>query len=145
LRHDVIRISLRQTGLSKFVAVALTSGYAAMLMTGIFLVALEGQAMAYDAIVHTFFLGFAFSMIFAHGPIILPGVLGISAKPFHKVLYAWLFLLHASWITRVAADVILDFRVRQNTGIASTLAIIAYFATMATLTIIGQRRHAKVL
>ena len=146
MHHDMIRISLRQAGLQKFVGLALTSGYVAMLMTGIFLIALNGHAMAYDVIVHTFFLGFAFSMIFAHGPIILPGVLGVSAKPFHSVLYGWLFLLHASWITRVAADVLLDFKFRQITGIASAFAIIAYFLTMAILTIINQRRrHAQVL
>jgi hypothetical protein len=57
----------------------------------------------YIPAIHTFFLGFVFSMIFAHGPIILPGVLGISIKPYHPLLYVWLFFLHASWTIRLVS------------------------------------------
>ena len=145
MRFDVTAISLRKRGLARFVGTALLSGYVALLFTGIFLVALTDQAMAYDAVVHTFFLGFVFSMIFAHGPIILPGVLGISTKPYHKLLYAWLILLHLSWVTRVAGDILLQFEVRRLSAAVSVSAILCYFVTIATLTVISQRRHAKVL
>lgn len=145
MKNDVISISIRKAGLPRFVAVALLSGYIAMLMTGIFFLALGAQPLSYDVIVHTFFLGFVFAMIFAHGPIILPGVLGISAKPYHPILYLWLILLHVSWISRVTADITLDFQLRRMTGIVSALCIIGYFATMATLTVLSQRRHAKLL
>lgn len=101
--------------------------------------------MAYDAIVHTFFLGFAFSMIFAHGPVILPGVLGIDAKPWHPVLYIWLLLLHCSWIMRVVADIRVDFGLRQASGLVAAACIPAYFLSIATLTITRQARHAKLL
>lgn len=37
----------------------------------------------YDAMLHTIFLGFVFSMIFAHAPIILPTITGLSI-PFKK-------------------------------------------------------------
>src|SRR5690606_28414698 len=76
LRHDIIPVSIRKEGLPRFVAIALICGYIAMMFTGAFFIALNQQPMSYDAIVHTFFLGFVFSMIFAHGPIILPCVLG---------------------------------------------------------------------
>ncbi|MEX1240254.1 MAG: hypothetical protein WEB30_11070, partial [Cyclobacteriaceae bacterium] len=145
MRNDMIGISIRKTLLPRFTAVALLSGYVAMLLSGVFFLALKDQALAYDAIVHTFFLGFVFSMIFAHGPIILPGVLGISFKPYHKILYAWLLLLHLSWITRILADVILNMQLRKVSALASVLSILCYFATIATLTIISQRRHAKIL
>ena len=145
LRNDLIRISIHKSGLPKFVAVALLCGYSALLLTGVFLIALNNQALAYDATVHTFFLGFAFSMIFAHGPIILPGVLGISVKPYHKILYLWLLLLHGSWLTRIAADIILNFELRKYSGIAAAISIIGYFATMAILTSKSLRRNVKVL
>ncbi|MEX2233657.1 MAG: hypothetical protein WD824_15945 [Cyclobacteriaceae bacterium] len=80
---------------------------------------------------HTFFLGFVFSMIFAHGPIILPGVLEIFVKPYSKILYAWLVLLHLSWIIRVARDIILEFQIRKISGIISTVSILCYFVTVA--------------
>lgn len=145
MQFDIVGISLRKRALPRFVAVALLAGYVAMLFTGIFFLTLNNQAMAYDAIVHTFFLGFAFSMIFAHGPIILPGVLGISAKPYHPLLYGWLILLHTSWITRIAGDIFLQFEMRKISGLISAIAILGYFATVATLTIMIQRRHAKTL
>ncbi|HEX8038872.1 MAG TPA: hypothetical protein VF490_06960, partial [Chryseosolibacter sp.] len=106
---------------------------------------LDNQAMSYDVLVHTFFLGFVFSMIFAHGPIILPGVLGIAEKPYHRILYLWLFLLHLSWITRIASDILLEFQLRMISALITALTIPAYFASIAILTITRHRQHAKVL
>lgn len=145
MRHDVVGITIRKETLPRFTAVALLAGYVSLLLTGVFLLALNDQSLAYDAIVHTYFLGFVFSMIFAHGPIILPGVLGIAFKPYHKMLYAWLMLLHLSWIIRVAGDIILDLEMRRISGLISAFAILCYFATIATLTISYSRRHAKIL
>lgn len=145
MQHDIIGISIKKSGLPKFIAIALLTGYISMLFTGVFLIAFTNQVLAYDAILHTFFLGFVFSMIFAHGPVILPGVLGIAVKPYHNVLYMWLFLLHASWITRIAADLLLHFDLRKMSGLVSTVCILGYFATVATLTIKQMHRHAKVL
>jgi hypothetical protein len=145
MRYDVIGISIRKTRLPRFMAVALLSGYTSMLLTGVFYLVLNAHTMAYDAIVHIFFLGFVFSMIFAHGPVILPGVLGISLKPYHKILYAWLILLHVSWMTRVIADIIVDLEIRKVSAFLSVLSILCYFATLSTITIISQRRHAKIL
>lgn len=145
MRFDLIGISIRKSGLTKFVAIALLCGYVSMLFTGIFVFALDNQPMAYDAVVHMFFLGFVSSMIFAHGPIILPGVLGVSIKPYHRILYLWLTLLHLSWLIRATADLYLHFEIRQYSGWITAMAIIGYFATIATLTATSLRRHAKVL
>lgn len=145
MRYDLIAITIRKEGLPKFVATALLSGYAAMLLTGIFFISLRGQAMEYDAIVHTFFLGFVFSMIFAHGPIILPGVLGIQAKPYHPILYLWLVLLHLSWMMRIATDVLLIFDLRRIAALSTAVILPLYFVTLAFLIVIQQRRHAQIL
>lgn len=145
LRSDIVVISIRKTGLQKFVAIALLCGYIAVMFTGVFYISLADQPYAYDAVAHTFFLGFVFCMIFAHGPIILPGVLGISFKPYHPLLYVWLFFLHASWIIRVVGDLLLSGEIRKLSGMISASAIISYFVTVATLTFLNQTRHAKVL
>lgn len=134
MRFDVVSISLKRTGLQKYIAIALLCGYIAMLLAGIFLITLPDKAFGYDALLHTFFLGFVFSMIFAHGPVILPGVIGISAKPWHPVMYLWLALLQVSWITRVVADLLWQMELRKISGLASAVAIVCYFVTMATLT-----------
>ncbi len=145
MRYDLVGISIHRRGLQKFIGTALLSGYFVMMLTGIFMISFRQQALAYDATLHTFFIGFVFSMIFAHGPVILPGVLGISAKPWNRMLYLWLFLLHGSWVTRVAADILLDFELRKISGWVTTVAITGYFISMGILTMRSQFRHAKVL
>lgn len=139
LRYDIIRISISKTLLTKYVAMALLCGYVALMLCGIFFITMKGSLLAYDALIHTFFLGFTFSMIFAHGPIILPGVLGISVKPYHKIFYVWLILLQVSWLVRVYADVRHYYDLRSYTGLVSMTAILGYFISLAALTIKAYR------
>ena len=143
MRNDLIGITIKKNNLTQFVAISLLAGYIALLLTGILFITFSNQWLAYDAIVHTFFIGFVFSMIFAHGPIILPGVLGINAKPFHKLLYLWLILLHSSWLIRIFADAFTEFMWRKASGIISAVSILAYFVSLAFLTI-RSHRHGKV-
>jgi hypothetical protein len=144
LRFDLISITIRKNGLPQYVAVALTAGYISLLTSGLLLITFASKAMGYDAVVHTFFIGFVFSMIFAHGPIILPGVLGITAKPFHRILYLWIIILHASWLLRWITDAYLYFEWRKISGWMTTVAIVGYFISMAILAITSQR-HAKTV
>jgi len=144
MRHDMIAINLKKRAMPKFAAVSLLCGYISLLLTGVFFISLSDQWLSYDAIVHSFFLGFVFSMIFAHGPIILPGVLGISLTPFSRILYLWLSLLQISWLTRIASDIVVDMNIRKVSGLFSAIAILGYFFTMAIITIRSQR-YAKVV
>jgi hypothetical protein len=144
IQNDVIGINIKKSGILKFVAISLCTGYLALLMTGIFFFSLSDQWLTYDAIVHSFFLGFVFSMIFAHGPMILPGIMGISITPFNKILYLWLALLQASWLVRIFSDVLIEMELRKVSGLLSAIAILGYFVTMAIITIKGHR-HARVL
>lgn len=130
LQHDVVGINLRRENLTKYVGVALLMGYISLLFCGVFLLLVSSQPLEYDILVHSFFIGFVFSIIFAHGPIILPGVLGLSVKPYRPILYFWLGLLHASWIARTLADVTLDMQLRKYSGLISAIAIIGYFISI---------------
>ncbi len=143
LRHDVVRINLRKKGLTRFSGVALLSGYLALLLTGVLFIALPDTAFAYDALVHTFFIGFVFAMIFAHGPIILPGVVGFMVKPYHPVLYVPLALLQLSLLLRLSADLgLVDFSLQLVSGYLSAISILLYFATVVTV-MVKSLRHAK--
>jgi hypothetical protein len=139
MRHDVVGINLKKQDLKKYVGVALLAGYCALLLSGVFVVLISDKPLGYDILVHTFFIGFVFSMIFAHGPIILPGVLGISVRPYHPVFYLWLILLHTSWTIRVVADINLDMQTRKYSGLISAVAIIGYFLSIAVTTFRGRR------
>lgn len=138
LKHDVIGISIKKEKLTRFVAISLLCGYAMLLLTGVLLFALQSQALGYDILVHTFFIGFSFSMIFAHGPIIFPGVLGISGKPYHPIFYGWVLLLHLSLGLRIVAGLQLEMQLRKWSGILSMIAILGYIITLA-ITIYRQR------
>ena len=118
---DLARITVRQTALPRYIAVCLLSGYAWLALGG----ALLAAAIAYDAALHAIFVGFVFSMVFGHAPVILPAVLRVSL-PYSSVLYLPLALLHASLAIRVFVSV--------SVGAWGNAAAIALFvATAATL------------
>ena len=90
----------------------LLSGYAWLAIGGgVVIVAAGGLAPgtpSYDAALHALTLGFVFSMVFGHAPIILPAVLRV-AVPYHPTFYLPLALLHVSLIVRLAGDATGDF------------------------------------
>src|SRR5688500_8360232 len=144
MRSDVISINLRKNGLHLFSGVALLGGYIALMSEGFFLIGIQNSAFGYDTIVHTFFLGFTFAMIFAHGPIILPGVLGLKVKPFHPLLYLPLVLLFFSLMIRISANaLIIPLSFRMFSGWITAAAIVLYFAVLLTFTV-REVRHAKL-
>ncbi|HVS99923.1 MAG TPA: hypothetical protein VHE08_05340, partial [Solirubrobacterales bacterium] len=88
---------------------------------------LLGGGLAYDAMLHTVFLGFVFSMVFAHAPVIVPAVLG-AALPFRRAMYAPLALLHVGLVLRVAGDLGEDVTAWRWGGVLDEAAILAFLA-----------------
>lgn len=103
LRNDIARRTVRQQGLTRFIAVCLLSGYFWLALGGAVIAGwgLAPGGPAYDAALHALLLGFVFAMVFGHAPIIFPAVLRV-AVPYHPVFYAPLVLLHASLALRLA-------------------------------------------
>ena len=129
--YDLARRTVRQTGLPRYVAVCLLSGYAWLMFAGATLIA-YGRLTAgaeYDAALHAFFVGFVFSMIFGHAPIIFPAVLRIDV-PYRPVFYLPLVLLHGSLTVRVAGDLYGLPDVRLIGGVLNAVAIIAFIASV---------------
>ena len=93
---DLARVTIRQGRLPRYVAACLLAGYFWLGLGG----ALIALSTAYDAALHAVFVGFVFSMVFGHAPVILPAVLRVRF-PYHPVLYLPLALLHASLAVRV--------------------------------------------
>lgn len=131
-RFDIARRTVRQQGLARFTAVCLLSGYAWLAVSGAALVATGGayQGALYDAILHALFLGFAFSMIFGHAPIIFPAVLGV-AVPFRPAFYLHLALLHVSLTLRLAGDFTEIWRLREWGGLFNAAAVLLFLANTA--------------
>jgi hypothetical protein len=107
------------------------------------LAAMFGELSAgprYDAVLHCLFLGFVFSMVFAHAPIILPAVTG-AAVPYRPVFYAHLALLHASLVLRVASDLAGWADGRQWGGMLNVAAVVLFVASTAW--VVATARRAK--
>lgn len=131
-RYDLARRTVQTDGLTRYIAICLLSGYFWLAFGGIWSI-WHGAFFAgpiYDIQLHTIFLGFVFSMIFGHAPIILPAVLGrpISYRP---QLYLPLGLLHVSLLLRVIGGWIVNPALRQWGGILNAIAILAFFALFA--------------
>jgi hypothetical protein len=84
-------------------------------------------------VLHAVFLGFTFSMIFVHAPIILPAVLR-RPLPYHPVLYVPLFLLHFSLVVRLGVgDLLGQAAVWRWSGVANVVALVIFAVAAATL------------
>ena len=134
VRYDLAPRNLRQSDLVRYIAVCLVSGYLWLFVGGLLAVAYGGLAAGprYDAILHALFLGFVFSMIFGHAPIILPAVTG-RALPYSPLLYAPLALLHLSLLLRIFGDLALWEPGRRVGGLLNGVAILLFFAASAAI------------
>ena len=94
----------------------------------------------YDAMLHAFFLGFTFSMIFAHAPIIFPGVAGLSIRPYHGSLYIWAVLLQLSLGFRIAYDLLMFSEYRKIFGMVNAAVILLFFVNLVILIVSKQRK-----
>ncbi|MBI2240515.1 MAG: hypothetical protein HYU59_06880 [Magnetospirillum gryphiswaldense] len=142
LWHDVARRTIRQTGLPRYVAACLISGYGWLGLAGILMPALDSGLATpiYDAALHALFVGFVFSMVFGHAPMILPAVLGVRLA-YHPVFYLPLALLHLSLGLRLAGDLLDLSGSRQWGGMINALAILL-FIVVTLSRVLAARRQA---
>ena len=131
LQHDLARRTVRRQGLTRFIAVALITGYVQLLLGGFLLLifGLQPGSLAYDAAVHALLLGFVFSMVFGHAPLIGPALLKIQL-PFHALFYAPLALLHGGLLLRLGGDALDWLALRRAGAWLSTLAIALFVFTL---------------
>jgi hypothetical protein len=147
-QYDVARRTIRQGGLTRFIAAAMLSGYAWLAAGGVLFAVLGGRLVAgppYDAALHAVFVGFVFSMIFGHAPVILPAVLRV-AVPYRAWFYAHLLLLHLSLALRVGGDLLGWWGVRRWGGLLGAAAILLFLALTAASAIAAwsaARRHVR--
>jgi len=141
LRYDIARRNARQQGLVRFIALCLLSGYAWLVLAGLLGVAggfLPGHPWR-DATLHAVGLGFVFSMIFGHAPIIFPAVVRVKI-PWHPVFYLPLLVLHASLALRIAGGLGSEFWLRREGGLLNAIALLLFIATLLTSVVHGKRK-----
>ena len=87
--------------------------------------------LSYDAMLHAVFVGFVFSMIFGHAPIIVPVVLG-RRLIYRPRFYVHLGGLHASLVLRIVGDLAPWLPGRRWGRLLNALAIVLFFASTVT-------------
>jgi hypothetical protein len=135
IRWDIARKAIHKEGMHRYGGSLLLAGYGWLLLAGGFVLFLPTERFAYDAIVHSFFIGFVFSMIFAHAPIILPVILKISGTLYHPSLYAWGIALHLSLMGRVIADLQMWPVMRKWAAMTIGFVIVFFMMEMVILAI----------
>lgn len=138
---DIARRNLRhKLPITQYIAFCLFTGYFWLAVAG-FLFMKFGQLIAgpvYDAALHAVFVGFVFSMIFGHAPIIFPAVLGVPIR-FLRSFYIQLVLLHTSLILRLVGDLSNLTEVRKWGGILNETAILL-FVLLTAVSILKKER-----
>ena len=138
---DVARRTIRQTGLTRFIAACLLPGYLWLIVAGVFWMlwpAYFAGGPFYDAMLHTILLGFVFSMIFGHEPIIVPALLNLPIT-YRPTFYLHLILLHLSLILRVAGDLTVTPPIRMWGGLLNVIALLIFMGN--TIVAVRSRKN----
>lgn len=147
LVFDIARRTVLARGLPRYMALCLLTGYAWLAVAGAAWMAAAWGIPARDTALHALGLGFVFSMMLGHAPVILPALARVKLQ-FGGFFYVPLVLLQASLVLRLVPGGLLDL------GAAGNAAAIALFvATMAGAALrwrlhhpssTSSRRHAPV-
>ncbi len=139
LRYDIARRNARQRGLTRFIAICLMSGYAWLAVAGT--LGLGGAFVPggplRDAALHAVGLGFVFSMVFGHAPIIFPAITRVKI-PYHPAFYLPLLLLHVSLLLRVGGGIGEALAWRQQGGLLNAIALLFFIATLVASIVRGR-------
>lgn len=140
-QHDIARVTIRQTGLPRYIAVCLLSGYVWLLVAGA--IGLMSPVLmpgsGYDAFLHAIFVGFVFSMIFGHAPVIFTALAKVKV-PYHPVFYVPLIMLHISLLARIAGDLLPIPHCRLAGGTLNAAALALFILVIAVSVMRGRHQ-----
>lgn len=140
LNYDIARRTVRQSGLTRYIALALLLGHLWLGIAGILALSVGGNMAGfyYDALLHSLFLGFVFSMIFGHAPVIFPAILG-TPLTYHPRFYLHLGLLHLTLILRIGSDLGGSVSGQKWAGLLNVMVILLFLIN--TIYSIISNRH----
>jgi hypothetical protein len=139
LAFDIARRTVATQGLPRYMAVCLLAGYLWLAVGGAgwALTALGGPLR--DTALHALGLGFVFSMMMAHAPVILPAVARIKIE-FGRFFYVPLAALHASLLLRLIGGWF-DAWLRNMGAVLNAASIALFAATLVGAAIAWHFQH----
>ena len=126
--YDVARRTVRASGGVRFMAASMLAGYVWLAVAGAVwsLWGIQGlSGSAYEIVIHCITVGFAFSMILAHAPVIIPAIVH-RALPYHRLMWLPYVLLHAGLVVRVAGLLAGTAGVWRIGGVVGVAAILVF-------------------
>lgn len=126
---DIARRTVRAQGLSRYMAACLLAGYAWLGAGGLAWAAASAGWPSRDLALHGLGLGFVFSMVLGHAPVILPAIARVKLA-FHPVYYLPLAVLHLSLLWRFGPGGS-DLAQRGLAGRWNAVALLLFAAVLA--------------
>jgi len=127
IKYDIARKTIKSVEWTKYSAICLLTGYGWLILAGLFGLwyGLPTAGPMYDGLLHMLFVGFVFSMIFAHASVIIPSLSG-QLVPWHTYFYLPLILLHGFLFVRIVGDIIGLSQVRIVGSYGNVAAILLF-------------------
>jgi len=130
-RYDIARVTVRQQGLTRFIAVCLLSGYGWLAVSGV--LGLFGSWDAghpwHDAALHALTLGFVMSMVLGHAPIVLPALTRLRVR-YRPLFYLPLAALHIALALRIYGALAQAFLPHRAGAIGNAAALALFIVVM---------------
>jgi hypothetical protein len=142
LCFDVARRTVFGSGLSRYMAVCLLLGYFWLAIAGVSWAATALGLPLMDAALHALALGFVFSMMLGHAPVIVPALTGIRLR-FGAAFYLPLALLHASLAVRLLLPTV-DVGFFAAGAAGNALALVLFAMTLAASAMAWRFRPATL-
>jgi hypothetical protein len=136
---DIARRTLASKGLSRYMALCLLAGYAWLAIAGAAWMATAAGHALRDLALHALGLGFVFSMMLAHAPVILPALTRVKVQ-FSPHFYLPLVLLHGSLAIRMIGA--LDPAFLSAGALGNAVAIAAFLFTMLGSAVAWRLKHS---
>lgn len=132
IRYDIARKTIKSIEWTKYSAICLLTGYGWLILAGLFGLwyDLPAAGPIYDGLLHMLFVGFVFSMIFAHASVIIPSLSG-KLVPWNLYFYLPLILLHSFLLLRIAGDMMGLHQVRIIGSYGNVTAILLFLGGVA--------------
>ena len=148
IRYDVARKTIKSIEWTKYSAISLLTGYGWLILAGLFGLwyGFPTAGPIYDGLLHMLFVGFVFSMIFAHASVIIPSLSG-KLVPWHYYFYLPLILLHGFLFVRITGDIMGLSQVRivgSYGNVAAILLFLGGILVQLTKEIISQKSNATI-
>lgn len=124
---DAAIATTKQSDWRRFLKLCLYAGYGWLLVSSLvgLVVAPVDSGFAYDALLHSIFLGLVFTMVFSHAPLLLPRVLK-HPIPFHPVFYSHWGLLQLSLLIRISGDFLASPLLRRWGALLNAIALLLF-------------------